>query len=145
MPLVQEMVSDFFCNLDFLDHRQHRSGGDGGGSVQLSSTEQVLDAEAQGEAVDRRNMISEDSPTAHAHRGLVSIDDMLVPFEELQPRSREQVYEGKRDECGETVADHLRLARWCRSEGLDEQCRAHLQAVLSEQPNHLLARRRPGT
>jgi hypothetical protein len=49
-----------------------------------------------------------------------------------------------RDACGKSVADQLRLARWCRHEGLDEQCRAHLQAVLSEQPNHLLARRALG-
>lgn len=44
----------------------------------------------------------------------------------------------------DTVADHLRTAEWCRTHGLADQERQHLQRILELDSDHQVARRRLG-
>ena len=53
-------------------------------------------------------------------------------------------YWERRAEAGNTVKDQLRLADYCRTNGMSGAERAHLVAVVSLDPNHRDARRRLG-
>ncbi len=50
-------------------------------------------------------------------------------------------YEQLQQQCPDTVAGHLQLARWCRRHGLRAQCRQHLKRILELDPDHHEARR----
>src|SRR5690606_23890322 len=53
-------------------------------------------------------------------------------------------YRSRRGASGETVADLLALADWCREHEMADAERAHLEQVLQQQPDHPQARERLG-
>ncbi|HEY3391315.1 MAG TPA: hypothetical protein VGK58_01315, partial [Lacipirellulaceae bacterium] len=80
--------------------------------------------------------------------GQVQVDGEWLTVEEAQRRTsadpKQADYRRLRSEIGNSQADQIALARWCRKNGLDEESRFHWASVLSLQPGHREALRALG-
>lgn len=107
----------------------------------------LLAAEASGEAVDRRaEMEVPESASAadHWQVGELQVDNKWIALDALadveKPREFSQ-YLATRGSVPLNEAAHRRMARWCKLHGLNDQARAHWHAVIATQPNDGEARR----
>jgi hypothetical protein len=78
--------------------------------------------------------------------GQVQIAGDWIAVEEAQRRAAADPLQGDyrrlRTEHGDTAQGQLALARWCRSNGLEDEARVHWTSVLSVDPNNSEALRR---
>jgi hypothetical protein len=85
-----------------------------------------------------------DHPAARSQSGYVRSAGRWVKFDEPSPSAsadhRLAAYRRMRDKYGDTVAEQLELARWCKRARLLEQYRAHLGHVLEMDPDQPEAR-----
>lgn len=100
-------------------------------------------------AADQAQAGSDASAAERWHAGYTRWNDQWVKFDQLPADQKLQAklaeYEKRRETAsGASVADQLKLADWCRAQGLNEQERAHLSIVISLEPNHSSARTRLG-
>ncbi len=110
---------------------------------------QALQAEVEGKNSRRQGRLdaaleaSPDLPAAHWHNGQVWADKHWVKFDDpsvIGNKPRLDAYLSKRGKYGNTVADQLALAKWCKTAGLKDEWRAHLGNVLSLDPDNKEAR-----
>lgn len=106
--------------------------------------EVVLAAESRGEPVNRRLEITAGDPLSLWHRGILSVDNQPVEFENLYASDRIEEYLAERERLPLDLERHLQLARWCYKKEMFDQGRAHLHAMLLENPNDLRARKSLG-
>ena len=107
-----------------------------------------LDASKRAQLIDSALREDPKSEAAHWARGEVHVGDEWRSLEDLAADVLSQAnilkYWERRAEAGNTVKDQLRLADYCRTNGMSGAERAHLMAVVSIDPNHRDARRRLG-
>jgi hypothetical protein len=81
-----------------------------------------------------------DDRRARWQLGQVQVDGEWLAVEEAQRRAAadpmQEDYRRLRDEHGDTAEGQLALARWCRSNRLEDESRVHWSNVLSVDPNH---------
>jgi Pretoxin HINT domain len=104
---------------------------------------QVLRDEVTG-AVDRREALGEilrsrtDIDSAHWQAGFVRAGEAWRSFDDtsLSSTAREKLdrYRERRDATPRTSAGQLQLADWCRTQGMPDEERAHLNRVLALDP-----------
>jgi hypothetical protein len=84
--------------------------------------------------------IEPDNAQAHWQLGEVKVGKDWVSIEETQRRAaadpRQARYQDRKDAAADTPADALALARWCRSNDLNEEARTHWARVLSADPTN---------
>ncbi|MDA1050734.1 MAG: polymorphic toxin-type HINT domain-containing protein [Planctomycetota bacterium] len=115
---------------------------------------EALHREIYGLQSDRDRLLAEavaadpDYAPARWHQGFLRVgDDWSHVYDApriIGTSSKLAAYRKLRDELGDTVEDHLRLADWCRDRRMPDQGRAHLTRVLDLDPNHADARQRLG-
>ena len=107
-----------------------------------------LDASKRAELIDAALRVDPKSEEAHWARGEVRVGGEWRSLEDSAADVLSQAnilkYWERRAEAGNTVKDQLRLADYCRTNGMSGAERAHLMAVVSLDPNHRDARRRLG-
>lgn len=107
-----------------------------------------LDADKRAKLIEVALREDPNSAEAHWARGDVRMQGKWFSLEDSADEALAQPnlvkYWERRAEAGNTVADQLRLAEFCRSNRLLAQERAHLAAVVALEPNHRDARRRLG-
>ena len=110
---------------------------------------EAFTAEAEGEIERRSKLLADaaerfDSKSAKWHQGQIltkknkweSID------QSIESRSSKLVkYEQFREAQPDNIDGHLAVARWCQSNRLPQQRRAHLERVLDYAPDHARARK----
>jgi hypothetical protein len=88
------------------------------------------------EAVD----ISPESSLARWQLGQVKVGDEWLSIEEAERRAAADPLQAKylkrRESANEKPAAQLQLARWCRSNKLDEEARFHFASFLASNPNN---------
>lgn len=115
----------------------------------------ALRAEANGELVQRDQLLSEassvaqDVPQVNWFRGkLRDTNGNWLTIEESVDKANDQSllgeYEKQRSKLSDTVQGHWQIATWCAQRKLAEQCRAHLNAIIKLEPDHGGARRALG-
>lgn len=123
----------------------------------ISSTteiKRVLQQSADGQPIDRSAALEaarKNEPDNHEvqwQSGHTLWKDRWVRFDELsgdsELRAKIAEYERRREGAADTVVEQLRLADWCRDNGLPIQERSHLLAMLKHEPNNIVARTRAG-
>jgi hypothetical protein len=84
--------------------------------------------------------INPDDERARWQLGQVQVDGEWLAIEEAQRRAaadpRQEDYRRLRDEYGDSPQGQLALARWCRSNQLEDESKTHWSSVLSIDPNH---------
>lgn len=105
----------------------------------------ALEAEVEGDFLKRQRLLSmsEDFAPAKWQTGHVfdgEWQDVDASIEDAKQNQLLIQYEQRRSSLRDTMQNHLALARWCSENGLLDQCRAHLNRVLSFEPNHQFAR-----
>ena len=112
------------------------------------SLDAVLQQEADGQLVDRRQLLLEsEAPTSEAigwHTGHVNLADSWCRAEDLHDRGTENSYLAMRRELEADPQKHFKLARWCTRHDFPVQARAHYYAALADSPNLAEARRALG-
>ncbi len=92
--------------------------------------------------------LDRDYQLARWQLGQVQMDGQWLTVEEAQRRAaanpKQAVYRRLRKDHGESPAGQLALARWCRSNNLEEESRFHWASVLSIDPNNKEALRKLG-
>ena len=112
----------------------------------------ALKAEAEGEIVQRDQLLSEASnlskelPQVNWFRGkLQDSKGNWLSIDESVDKANDQnmldEYEKQRSKLSDTVQGHWQIATWCAQRRLAEQCRAHLNAIIKLDPDHISARR----
>jgi hypothetical protein len=128
----------------------HAKDGDSG-----TTAERLLryagHAEVHGDVARRFALLREavrlnpDDQRARWQLGQVQVDGEWLAVEEAQRRAAadplQDDYQRLRDEYGDTPEGQLALARWCRSNNLEDESQSHWANVLSIDPNHREARR----
>ena len=111
-------------------------------------SEMELDAEKRARLVDAALRADPRSPEAHWARGEVFTRGQWLSLEDSAEETLADPelvkYWERRAEADNTVAEHVRLAEYCRSNRLLAQERAHWAAVVALDPNHREARRKLG-
>lgn len=117
---------------------------------------QALQAEAMGrcevrnELVNKALEIDPDNPAARWQAGFVwstngkewkKVDEAA---QDWRKDPRVAAYLEKRKDFDNTVAGQFALAQWCAKRGLEEQQRAHLEAILQVDPNNEVVRAQLG-
>jgi len=107
-----------------------------------------LDASKRAELIDAALLEDPKSEAAHWARGEVRVGGEWRSLEDSAAEVLSEAsilkYWERRAEAGNTVADQLGLADFCRTNGMAGPERAHLAAVVALDPNHREARRRLG-
>ena len=84
--------------------------------------------------------ISPDNALARWQLGQVKVGDEWLSIEEAERRAAADPLQAKylkrRDAANEKPAAQLQLARWCRSNKLDEEARFHFASFLASNPNN---------
>jgi hypothetical protein len=103
-------------------------------------------AEVEGDAARQFALLREavrlnpDNRRAQWQLGQVEVEGEWLSVEEAQRRAAadplQEDYERLREEHGDTPEGQLALARWCRSNDLEDESRTHWASVLSIDPNH---------
>lgn len=114
----------------------------------------VLKSEAEGQAIDRSlalRSISEDSASSeindkalHWQAGEIEINGQWQKLSELEKNRIPKPMQRYLEERGDKPLDkegHRRMAKWCLSNPLPDQEKAHWYGVLESDPNDLEARR----
>ncbi len=106
--------------------------------IQIKALEQLLKCEAAGKSVDRRSIVQlqPQSDWAAWQAGLVKTDQGWLAPDRLSDVHSDSAYNKKRDEAGNDIESHVKLARWCRENHRENLARAHYFAVLAENPDH---------
>ncbi|MFO0924518.1 MAG: polymorphic toxin-type HINT domain-containing protein [Pirellulales bacterium] len=106
----------------------------------------VIEPELNGKSNDRRLRKEEAQGTVsearHWQAGQLQVDRKWIDankLSEVQPSRVLQEYREQRQSLPENIESHMRLAAWCHEHGLQEQERAHWNAVLGLDPNHVIA------
>jgi len=113
----------------------------------LLDVKSVLRAEQKGTISDRERVLaplldSENAPDeAYWQAGYLKQGDRWISVKD-RPLSAEQEaarkeYAAVRSKYDNSEQSHWELARWCHEHQLDEQCRAHLMAILLDHPDHV--------
>lgn len=138
LRLVIATVAGLLIALSFLQPATDTSLAGKGKPTTMT----VLQREAQSrEPIDRRTLLGDvlaDAPDAAFARwqaGHVHVDGEWRPVEQtlesIQDDSLHDEYRTRRQAARQNADDHIRLASWCRANGLPEQERAHLTAALA--------------
>jgi hypothetical protein len=84
--------------------------------------------------------IDPNNATAQWQLGNLKVGEEWLSIEEAQSRAaadpQQMSYQARKSAAGETLADELELARWCRKNNLDEEARVHWTRVLAADPNN---------
>ena len=82
------------------------------------------------------------------HRGFVKVGDAWEKASDLVEKTVDapliRHYQELTEKQPDSVAGHLEIANWCRKQRLYDRERAHLEAVIRAEPDHLPARERLG-
>ncbi len=110
---------------------------------QIHHIKQLLQREAQGQAVDRRVAVGETPRDDWSgwQAGLLKDSSGWQAPDRLNDSSADRVYQKKRDEFGQDPEANLKLARWCKDNHREELARAHYFAILANDPNHVESRK----
>lgn len=144
-PLVVLLASLVFADLQ-VAARDRES------ARQLVS--EALHREIYGLQSDRDRLLAEaliadpDYAPARWHQGFVRVGGGWSHVYDapgiIGTSSKLASYRKLREECRDTLEDHLQLADWCRDRRMADQQRAHLTRVLDFDSNHVDARERLG-
>lgn len=100
------------------------------------------------ELLGRAAALAPDYAPVKWHQGYVAYQGQWIQAEDAAQWSSRDArlaeYKSLRAPQPDTVAAHLRLATWCRTQGLDDQARAHWLRVLDLNPDQPQARARLG-
>jgi hypothetical protein len=115
-----------------------------------SLVQAALDAELAGDMTRRGELLAmavaadPDYAPARWHSGLVNFDGKWRTAETVQELvthdARWDEYRELRGSLGDSAADHLELAQWCREHKLENEARFHWANVLLADPSNELAR-----
>lgn len=107
-----------------------------------------LDADKRAKLIEAALRVDPKSAEAHWARGEVRMRGQWLSLEDSADEALAQPnllkYWERRAEAGNTVAEQVRLAEYCRSNRMPAQERAHWAAVIALDSNHREARRRLG-
>lgn len=123
-------------------------------SQRSQSLESILKSEAKGEVVDRSKIDLHDQDASKTpdkalrwQAGEIEIEGQWQKLADLEKKplpSLLQRYHAERGEAPLDVEGHRRMARWCASNKLPDQEKAHWHGVLEANPNDLETRQALG-
>lgn len=123
-------------------------------AVAKKLVDEALYSEIYGDAKNRDRLLdaaarqNPEFAPAMWHRGFVKVNDTWVKASDLIEQTIEaplfRRYQELAEKQPDTVEGHLEIADWCHKYRLYDRERAHLEAVLRSDPDHLQARQRLG-
>jgi hypothetical protein len=144
-PLTLVSCAFLFGAVTALPAAETTVGRDAGAGTRAEQlVDDALQAELAGNAARRRVLLSvaidaePDYLPARWHSGQVQVDGEWLPVDKAQqvaaadPMRAE--YRRLRAAGGDSPADQVALARWCRRNGLEEEARFHWATVLTFEP-----------